>query len=227
MGTQFFRAGFFGGTCPTIAKVAGAFAVGQIPPMPAALSGLAFGVLGGLVAHYISEKNNKDAFIAGIAAPAIVAGILSGATDDSSGRSKPTGLQTSTIEFLVSAAHAEEGLARELPNQTLNLHTSLKGGNDRKTQISIVAYASSGLSADIGAIGLDNGSNEFPLPEWAETVTIEADGFGSKSFDLTETKDLYIKADTVPTFWGGVLWGLGGEQTYRVESLEITPRAAE
>ncbi len=109
----------FGGIMPTLSKFGAALVADPTSPMPAFgfLVGLGiYFLIGSIMSYAFAERNLKQAFLAGIAAPAIIASTISGATGAqsqapqtrSSASSVPSKGASSLLDILVRPARAQE-----------------------------------------------------------------------------------------------------------------------
>lgn len=133
----------FGGTMPTLSKFGASLIADPSSPMPAIGFFVGLGIfflIGSLMAYAFAERNLKQALLAGIAAPAIIASAISGATGASGAPSQAqAGAQgvpsapgrgaSSLLDILVPPAHAQGKKADnnlgELPNPVLPRDGSL------------------------------------------------------------------------------------------------------
>jgi len=83
-----FGWGAIGGALPTLGKIAGTYGANFDAPPPRVLGVLIaialYGMIGAIIARAIGNPDVKQALFAGIAAPAIVISVLTGASDSQS-----------------------------------------------------------------------------------------------------------------------------------------------
>lgn len=176
-----------GGTMPTLSKFGASLVAdpNQVLPAVGFYIGLfIFFIIGSVMSYAFAERNLKQAFLAGIAAPAIIASTISGVTDTQpivnanlTYPSLPSGNNShSFMEFLFTSSHAEEVKIPNPPeispgntelNSTKSVEENLKKYN--YSIISISAGSSGWRTKDVSyAVTLTDVSG------FAQLVTLRA-----------------------------------------------------
>lgn len=218
---QIFLAGFLGGTSPTLAMAGGYAASGSIPPLAAGVSAAIFGLLGGIVAHYTSGKEKREAFIAGVAAPGIISSLIAGVTDGKN--TKLQNEQASSLLFSLSA-YAQEVTEPQFDAsvnefKTITIDTEIRGGLPASSSLEI----SGNILGDTGSIPIAvlpvaPGVSSISVPENLSEIIVDG-----QVVNLDSSNSIRVSIETSPTFWGDVSWGFGGNRRFEIESVIASP----
>lgn len=219
-----FLWGAFGGVLPTIAKLASAYAT--IPATPLPELGLYFGLLlwaivGGGVALTNTTAEVRGAIFAGIAAPAIIAGLVTGASDKN-------------VAMLDIAAFAQDaGWTVRGGANTLVVNPSVTGGLPWSADIPVTAevknQAGDLLTVPVGTIKDWQAPTTFVIPEGAVNVYVAKKPVPLE-FNAGGTSEVDLAVKTAPSLGGDFLWVLGGQRKFRIEDLDLAavpPKAGE
>lgn len=211
-----FLWGAFGGALPTIAKLASTYVAAPTTPLPAVglLLGVAlWAVVGGGIALTNTSYETRQAIFAGIAAPAIIASLISGATN-------APGAKVSLLD-ISAYAQQETGIA---PNdsRTIVISPQVDGGLPRFTSIPVTAEVKTGDQSSVinlGDIKDLSAPTTFTLP--ANTSQVFVSGQPVKPGNTQTNIDLSVK--TAPSNGGDLLWSLGGPRKFDIQSLQVAP----
>lgn len=221
-----FVCGAIGGIVPTLATLATTYVTVPETPMPT--SGLYFGVMlwavvGGIVALGNHTPEVRNAIFAGIAAPAIVTNVISGASEAQINRADFVGVG------LISSAYAQEG------DEDSEKH--LLSGLDGPGYVIITPHISGVLSGDmaipvtaqirvdeqeeevfLGRIRSTRAMSSFVVPPGAYSIEI-----GGKFVDVDErittiNVDIEAEPSRISDFW----WAMGAPRSYDIQTIDVT-----
>jgi hypothetical protein len=230
----------FGGTMPTLSKFGAALVADPSSPMPALGFYVGLGIfflIGSLMAYALAERNLKQALLAGIAAPAIIASTISGAAgaqpqalqQRAGAQSAPSKEASSLLDILVPTANAQDKkpdtkqILNAVPPKDRALPEGLKykyslasfptGSSDWRTSDVNLRVTVKDQDGKLSQYNLPSAfttlsfSSDKPISE----VKLEADGFNSKFISIgvnTGGKILVTRhIETKKDF----IWAFGGK----------------
>lgn len=211
-----FLWGAFGGALPTIAKLASTYVSAPATPLPAVglLLGVAlWAIVGGGVALTNTSYETRQSIFAGIAAPAIIASLISGATNT-------PGAKVSLLD--ISAYAQQETGNAAIDSRTIVISPQVYGGLPGSTSIPVTAEVKTGDQSSIinlGEIKDLSSSTTFTLP--ANTSQVYISGQPVKPSNMQTNIELSVK--TTPSNGGDLLWALGGPRKFDIQSLQVAP----
>ena len=207
-----FWYGALGGITPVIAGLGTTYLAvpGTAMPTIGILIGLgAAFFVGGMVAiAFVTAPEARHAVFAGIAAPSIIANMLSSAT--SSGN-----LQASQVNWFTSSAIAQT-VSEPVGNSVVIVSPDVTGPEPTGE---IAIYVG---NKKIGDVTNFAGDSAFEVPKGTSQVTI-----GKVNVDIDQTVnrvDLIIKSG--PTIYNDIWWALGAKRKYGIKSLEVGKKPA-
>ncbi|WP_296746674.1 hypothetical protein [Mesorhizobium sp.] len=209
-----FLWGAFGGALPTIAKLASTYVAVPTTPLPAIgllLGVVLWAVVGGGVALTNTNYETRQAIFAGIAAPAIIASLISGATN-------PPGAKVSLLD--ISAYAQQPTGTTDDGAQAIVISPQVQGGLPRTTSIPVTAEVKNGDQSkviDLGDIKDLSTPTKFTLP--ANTMQVFISGQAVKPGSTQTNIDLSVR--TAPS--NDLLWALGGPRKFEIQSLQVSP----
>ena len=224
-----FTFGAFGGVLPTLASLASTYVTVPDTALPA--SGLYFGLLlwaivGGGVALTNTSREVRQAIFAGIAAPAIIANLVSGATEAATKR-KTADIYPYIASSVLGSAVAAEPTADKAPvipgYKTLLI--SPAGGQWRKAihTRSITAQIRVGDKVEtkqIGELQSFEGTTAFEIPNSAETVSV----LGQTLVLSQPITPVNAVIQTKPSAFGDFLWALGARGFIELKRQKLVLR---
>ncbi|TPN82011.1 hypothetical protein FJ987_17150 [Mesorhizobium sp. CU2] len=211
-----FAWGAFGGALPTIAKLASTYVAVPTTPLPALgllLGVMLWAIVGGGVALTNTSYETRQAIFAGVAAPAILASLISGAT------STP-GTKVSFLD--ISAYAQQETGSTTTGSRAIVISPQVDGGLPRATSIPVTAEVKTGDQTkiiDLGEIKDLSSPTSFTLPPNTSQVFVSDEPV--KTTDSLTNIDLSVK--TAPSNGGDLLWALGGPRKFEIQSLQVAP----
>lgn len=221
-----FLLGGFGGTLPTISKLASTFVTTPGTPFPEL--GLYIGIalwalIGGAVALTNATYDRRQAIYAGIAAPAIIASLVAGGAQQAT--------STATVSLLSISAMAQdaEGKPLQAEGGAILFSPKVTGGLPRSASIPITAEVKDATGSvktiDIGTIRNLSAPSSFTLPVGAQQVFVSG-----KPVDLTNTTNgltsVNVNVVTSPSSGGDFLWALGLPRHFKIQDITVTPKSA-
>ncbi|MEY1556519.1 hypothetical protein AB3Y40_12880 [Yoonia sp. R2331] len=216
--------GAFGGCCPTLARLASFYSTNPGGGMPQAgvFIGIAlFAILGAFIAVGFGARELKAAIVAGIAAPGLVTNIVNGAGAGATARAPAAVIAPS---FFISAAHADDAPVVEvLPSfrggDLLTLSATWEGPNPKGAQVDYRFVDANGtFLGGGGALVPGEGAVVVPVPVGATALAV-----GPEQTALPAQIDTAAITITTGTSLGGdLLWALGADRAYHIESVTVT-----
>jgi hypothetical protein len=218
-----FAYGMLGGMMPPLSKLGATFVANPETPLPALgfLLGLAiFAFLGGMVALMNTAPEHRQAIFAGIAAPAIIAGVLAGKSEaDNAVRGN-----TAFLSFIQSA-YAQSGAttATGAVSRVVVIKPEVSGGMPSSVSIPITARVSKGSATEtvpVGSITSVDGPTAIAVPPGTGEILVSGKAVAVPSTGPTQ---IDLSVTTRPTFGGDLLWALGAARTYKVDGVTVKP----
>ncbi|MEZ2329857.1 hypothetical protein AB6802_09045 [Mesorhizobium sp. RCC_202] len=211
-----FLWGAFGGALPTVAKLASTYVAAPTTPLPALglLLGIAlWAIVGGGIALTNTSYDTRQSIFAGIAAPAIIASLISGATNT-------PGKSASLLDISAYAQQDTGNAANDY--RTIVISPRVDGGLPRDTSIPVTVEVKTGDKSSVvnlGDIKDLSAPTTFTLP--SNTSQVFVSGQPVKTNDTQTNIDLNVK--TIPSNGGDLLWALGAPRKFDVQSLQVAP----
>lgn len=221
--------GAVGGILPTLSKIAGTFGANFDAPPPKFLGvciALAlYGVIGAIVSRAMANPDMKQSLFAGIAAPAIVVGIIAGVTDSNSARTLESSTartleKKSSLQF-IGSAQAEAGPATPEP-QILGLLISIKGEvtiNDTIKVSALVASTTVAIKSIRLPKDLDVAAGElgFEVPKNASAVIFTSStGIQARTPVNADHEFITLSISPRTSVKEDFVWALGGKRVFEV-----------
>lgn len=223
--------GALGGMMPTLLRIAASLSADANAALTelagAALGTTIYGIIGATLAIVLGKTSSYDAFVTGIAAPAIMASMIHGATD-----SKPTHTATvppahismgiSAWPIVTSAQAQPIGPAPTAgPGPTITIFPKVIGDKPTEVDIRIEAQTNAGSKVLLDKLRNIDGPQTIKLPPNSKGVWI-----GGQYVDLKgSSTTVDLSATTRPSFGSGVLFALGGPRPrFEISTVEIKVR---
>jgi len=220
-----FAFGALGGICPSLSKLAASFYANPEQPLPVIGTYVAFGLfalLGAIIAAGFGAKETRAAIVAGIAAPAIVTNVLSGATENKIGADELAAF------YLITPAYAQISTDTGLANASMaqgiiNVVPAIKGGGNASS--ATVKYSWATENGDTvewpndPTISLASPST-LAVPEGATQIVVNGQAIAISELQANDNT-LMLQVNTAPTFVGDLRWALGGQRRFVIESVDI------
>jgi hypothetical protein len=226
MGTDTKLAAFFwggfGGILPTIAEKASTYV--SIPNTPLPEWGLLLGVLlwavvGGGVALMNTSYEAKQALFAGVAAPAILASVISGA----SGASQKISSVPPLFGISVYAQPVDRPAASGTDGWAVIVSPNVSGGVPQSVSLPVTAEVKKGDQTEtvtIGQISDLRSPTAFTVPTGTSQIFVS--GKPVSTTGTVTNVDLSVK--TAPSNGGDLLWALGVPRRFEIQQLDVAPR---
>lgn len=214
-----FWYGALGGITPAIAGLATTYLAVPETAMPTigillGLAGAAF--VGGIVAiGFVKDPEVRHAIFAGIAAPSIIANIISGATP-------PGNVQNSQADWFTSSAYAQAVTEPVTPGNGVVIVSPDVTGPYPSGEISVFAKMSDGAVQKIGNVTNFVSDTAFEVPKGAAQITI---GSGSVNIDQAVSR-VNLSIQSGPTIYNDFWWALGAKREYGIKSTAIGKKPA-
>jgi len=225
--------GALGGMMPTLLRIAASLSGDANAALTelagAALGTTIYGIVGATLAIVLGKTSFYDAFITGIAAPAILASMVHGATDNTpnhkatiqSLQEAPARVSVGSPSWhIITAAQAQPvppGPSGGL-GPSVTIIPKVIGNKPTEVEIRIEAQMNAGNKVSLEKLRNVEGPATITLPPKSKGVWI-----GGQYVDLkgpSTTVDL--NATTRPSFGSGVLFALGGPRPQRIEISTIS-----
>lgn len=229
--------GALGGMCPTIAKLAAFYSVqtgADLPELGVWIGLTLFAFLGGIIALGFGATEVRAAIVAGIAAPAIVTNVISGA--NGAGKEDLSAMLQIPV---ISVAHAQDRTpdvtgvvvgamlaTGAVTNQSrvIQVNPRIIGGVPNRVSVPLAFVVErDGVQTDVpvSTITKSTKTRNYVVPEGAVSLRVNGETIGLDEFD----EQIDIEINTAPTFGGDLLWALGGKRSYRVIDLKVNQEA--
>jgi hypothetical protein len=175
-------------------------------------------VIGGAGALINMSNEVKQAIIAGVVAPALIANLIAGAND-------PQGRKRA--DFFITSAYAQ--MASDTPGESgaaaLIVVPKVFGGVPNATASEVIAKVEKdGKEYDVkvGKITDFDSATGFLLPIGTKRVTL----FDKSVAIVNPITNVEISVTTKPTSKGDFFWALGAQREYSIQKMDITPSPA-
>ena len=174
--------GAIGGALPTLGKIAGTYGANFDAPAPRVLGVLIalalYGTIGSIIARAIGNPDVKQALFAGIAAPAIVISVLTGASDSQSLHPGPQGHSAG----LFSPAFAQAPPVNPQGTRSIVIRPQIVGSYPVGGAIEVSAKSGNRLT-QVGTVSLNPSSapTTLRIPSGPTTLGIHQRGGGDPS----------------------------------------------
>jgi len=216
-----FGFGMLGGILPTSAKLATTLV--SVPGTPVPEIGFLVGlgiwaIIGGAVALTNTSKEVRQAIFAGIAAPAVLAGVVSGATGPAVGSATTAGL------FGMSAVAQEDApkVRNAAEDWTVIISPTVNGGIPTGKSLPVTAEVENDGKMkimDVGTVANWRGPTALQIPPGTSQVFI-----GAKPVATTgPITNVDMSVETAPSIGGDLLWALGAQRNFNIQSVDVTP----
>ena len=220
-----FVFGALGGICPSLSKLAASYYANPDQPLPVIGTYVAFGLfalLGAIIASGFGAKETRAAIVAGIAAPAIVTNVLSGATENNIGADEISAFYLVAPAFAQTAGETGQ-TTDSMAQTTINVVPIIKGGGNTSTaRVKYAWTTASGESVEWPndpTLSLSSPST-LAVPEGATKIVVNGQVIPLSTV-ATTNNTLKLEVTTSPTFVGDLRWALGGQRRFVVESIGI------
>ena len=225
--------GALGGICPILSEKASyyvAFPEADLPEMGLYIGMAMFAVLGGIMATAFGSKEVKAAVVAGIAAPAIVAGVVNGQSDGANEKNRivaqigaegaPTEVRASALWTLgVGVAHAQaRSTMRDLTDhKAIRVETEVQGGLPSIEDLRVYAISNDPNKGPeiVGILSPNSGPQEFFVREGTVGLLI-----AGERIEIQDAEEIRIEITTSKTFASELIWALGGKRNSPVQSIQ-------
>jgi hypothetical protein len=229
--------GFLGGVIPTLLKLASAFVAVEDIDMPRYTFWLAvifYGLVGATVSAAFRQYTTREAFIAGIIAPSLVANLIGGYSEGSTKRSVRTGDVAPiiwSVPGLISVASAQELKGAEPGPFIINGAESLP---DHKTID--FEWDLPRKNVVVGKVRMDLLKNFDPdsprktiyvSPSYSGTIELPADYKyilieGAPPVQIPPgTSQLTISGNVRTSLTNDFVWALGGTRVYKLQNPSV------
>ncbi|MGH0256292.1 hypothetical protein NKY39_12095 [Sinorhizobium meliloti] len=213
--------GAFGGMLPTVAKLASTFVSTPGTPLPEVglLLGVAlWAIVGGGVALSNTSYETRQAIFAGIAAPAILANLVSGVTGQAA--------QDERATLFGISAYAQPTDLDGGGGGAIIVSPIVKGGLPRSASLPVTAEVKSGdqtTTVKLGEIKDFSSPTAFSLPPGASQVFV-SDVPVATTGTVTNVD---VSVTTAPSIGGDLLWALGAPRNFQIKQVDVSPSAPQ
>ena len=222
-----FLWGGFGGTLPTLSRMAATYTTHIAQPLPeltVLLGLLLWAIVGGGIALTAASHDMRQAIFAGIAAPGILTSILAGA--EMPRDTAPDKAATTTSIWYSFSAHAQPlpNIATDdaLSGKAITITPEVVGGLPRSVTLPVIAEIDrdgTRESVDVGSIRNLWGESTFVLPEGTTSVSVS----GVRIETMEPITEIELSVRTSPSRFGDLLWALGANRTFSIDEIVATP----
>jgi len=180
-----------------------------------------YSVIGAVVSRAIGNPDMKQALFAGIAAPAIVVSVLSGASDSQSLRQNPQGSQSRIINFL-SSAFAQSPSPANLRRVTVLIEAT--GDYPVEGTIQILATMSGDMLSQIGQVQLFGSKTvtQVSIPTAPTRLVFRSTSGDTQVLADRDVSMVTVQVDPVTSFSKDLQWALGSQRTLAIGRLRAT-----
>jgi hypothetical protein len=228
--------GALGGMMPSLLRLAASLSGDVNAPLPGlaiALGIAAYGIVGATLAIVLGKTSTYDAFVTGIAAPALLASMIHGATDTTQNQKTTIhGLQAAPAQVsigipawnIITSAQAQLAPPASTgePGPSVTIYPKVTGSMPTEVEIRIEAQMNAGNKVAVETLRNVSGPQTIKLPPNTKGVWIGGQYVNLKGANTA----VDLNATTRPSFGSGVLFALGGPRPQRVEisTIEVKPR---
>lgn len=221
-----FLWGAVGGMLPTLSKIAGTFGANFDAPTPSPLGVcivlLLYGFIGAIVSRAMGNPEMKQSLFAGIAAPAIVVGIIAGVTDSRPNQEKD---KKTSLQF-IGVAYAQPSDTKAPVGQTLVPLFIVRNGATINDTIKVSAVLSNGSTNVLKNIELPKASSgegdDFALEIPSSAVSLiltSSTGLETKTTFKKSDDYLVIRITPKTSVRQDLVWALGGKRTFEIGTM--------
>jgi hypothetical protein len=227
--------GALGGMMPSLLRLAASLsgdASAALPGLAIAVGIAVYGIIGATLATVLGKTSTYDAFVTGIAAPALVASMIHGATDDTqSHKTTIQSLQAAPAHVsigipawhIISSAQAQPAPPAPTggPGPSVTIYPKVNGSMPTEVEIRIEAQMNAGNKVSLETLRNVSAPKTIKLPPNTKGVWI-----GGKYVDLKGPDTAVdLNATTRPSFGSGVLFALGGPRPrFEISTVDVRVR---
>jgi hypothetical protein len=222
--------GAVGGSLPTLGKIAGTYGANFDAPLPNILGVVIavtlYSLIGSVVSRAVGNPDVKQALFAGIAAPAIVVSVITGASD---GRTHTANANPAAKRdgYFISSAYAQtpparqSGATRQILIETQS--TAPVTGNIDVYATVPAATGNGTVNKQVGTVSVNQSYQRQPVevPENATSLTFSS---GPASASLPNTSDdndrVQLKLTPQPSGGKDLFWALGGKRQFDIGGID-------
>lgn len=212
-----FLWGGFGGVLPTAAKLASTYVSAPGTPLPEL--GLILGValwalVGGGVALSNTSYETRQAIFAGIAAPAILSSLVSGAT------SQPA--QDRRAALFGISAYAQPSDLEGVGGGTVIISPNVNGGLPRSVSLPVTAKVTTGdqtTTVRLGEIKDLSSPTAFTVPPGTSQVFVSDVPVATTG----AVTNVDVSVTTAPSVGGDLWWALGAPRNFQIKQVDVAP----
>ena len=212
--------GAIGGALPTLGKIAGTYGANFDAPAPRVL-GVAialalYGTIGAVIARAIGNPDVKQALFAGIAAPAIVISVLTGASDSQSLHPGPQGGSAGWF----SPAFAQAPQPSPEGTRSIVIRPQIVGSYPVGGAIEVAAKSGNRLT-QVGTVPLNPGSapTTLHIPTGPTTLVFTSAG-AETQVEVENQPAVLVKITPMTSVTQDLKWALGAQRALAVGKLE-------
>lgn len=216
-----FLWGGFGGVLPTVSKMASTYVAAPGTPLPEIgllLGVVLWAIVGGGVALSNTNYETRQAIFAGIAAPAVLANLISGVTSQATPHE-------SAMLFGI-AAYAQPSDVQDAGGGAVIFSPSVNGGLPRSDALPVTAEVKTGDETKIvplGEITDFSSPTAFAVPAGTSQVFV-SDMPVATTGTVTNVD---VSVTTAPSSGGDLLWALGAPRNFQIKQVDIAPAASQ
>jgi len=219
-----FGWGAIGGALPTLGKIAGTYGANFDAPPPRVLGVLIaialYGMIGAIIARAIGNPDVKQALFAGIAAPAIVISVLTGASDSQS--LHPGGQNGGASLFSPAFAQAPPGNPQGM--RSIVIRPQIVGSYPVGGAIEVSAKSGNRVT-EVGTVQLNPGSapTTLRIPAGPTTLVFTSAGAASTQVEVDNQPAVLVKITPMTSVTQDLKWALGSQRALAIGKLEAVP----
>jgi hypothetical protein len=212
--------GGIGGALPTLGKIAGTYGANFDAPSPRVLGVLIaialYGTIGAIIARAIGNPDVKQALFAGIAAPAIVISVLTGASDS---QSLHPGAQGSSAS-LFSPAFAQAPPGSPQGTRSIVIRPQIVGSYPVGGAIQVTAKSRNRVT-QVGTVQLNPGSapTTLHIPSGPTTLLFTSEG-AQTQVEVDNQPAILVKVTPMTSVTQDLKWALGTQRALAIGKLE-------
>jgi hypothetical protein len=216
--------GAVGGAMPTLSKLAGTFGTNFDAPTPRILGvaiaiGL-YGVIGSIISRAIGNPDVKQALFAGIAAPAIVVGVISGASDSQSlhGAPKPNGAS------LFSPAYAQSPPAATA-TRPVAVTIQVQGNYPVAGVVQIAVKTDGRLKPVVSVpVTLNTTQATAQVPSGPTTLVFTSETGANTEVEIDNQSAVLVNIGPSTSITGDLKWALGSQRALDIGTLHAVAK---
>jgi hypothetical protein len=218
--------GAVGGALPTLSKLAGTYGANFDAPTPRILGVVIaialYGVIGSIISRAIGNPDVKQALFAGIAAPAIVVGVISGASDSQSlhGAPKPAGVSLFSPAFAQSPTAPADTATRRI-SVTIQVR-----GNYPVSGVIQISAKTDGKLTPVASVPVTATTMQTTaqIPSGPTTLVFTSQPDASTEVQIDNQSDVTVTIGASTSITGDLKWALGSQRALDIGSLSATAK---